>query len=52
MLVIPMKLFREIRNIDEGEKKDDLNQERIFGRVAKIPISHAYSELVEMDCVD
>ena len=32
--------------------KDEFNQERMFGRVAKIPIAYTFDELVEMDFAD
>ena len=32
--------------------KDDSKQERMFGRVGKIPISNTFNVLVEMDFVD
>ena len=34
------------------DKKYAFSQERMFGRVAKLPISITVSELVEMDFVD
>ena len=48
---IPKKLFREIKAISGNDKKDDFNQERMFGRAAEIPIGDTFSELVEMDFV-
>ena len=33
-------------------KKDDFKQERMFIRVAKIPILNTLSEIVEMDFAD
>ena len=35
-----------------NDKKGDINQERLFERVAKIPISNTFDELVEMDLLD
>ena len=34
---MPGKLFKNIREIAKGDKEDEYNQERIFGRVAKFP---------------
>ena len=36
----------------DNDKKDEFNQERMFGRVAKIPIFNTVNELVEMDFAD
>ena len=49
---VPQKLFRGIKILAENDKKDEFKQERMFGRVAKIPISNTFNELVEMDFVD
>ena len=49
---VPQKLFRKIKILAENDKKDEFKQERMFGRVAKIPIANTFNELVEMDFVD
>ena len=49
---IPKKLFREIQEISESDKMDDFKQERMFGRVAKMPIANTFNELADMDFVD
>ena len=36
----------------DNDKKGDFKQERMFGRVAKIPIANTFIELVEMDFAD
>ena len=36
----------------DNDKKDEFKQEKMFGRVAKIPIANKFNELVEMDFVD
>ena len=48
----PRKLFRKIKLLSENDKKDEFKQERMFGRVAKIPIANTSNELFEMDFVD
>ena len=40
------ELFREIKSISENDKKDDSEQERMFGRLAKTPIDNTFNELV------
>ena len=49
---IPKRLFEKIKEMADSDKKDDFKQERMVGRVAKMPISNTFSELVEMDFVD
>ena len=49
---VPQKLFREIKISPENDKKDEFKQERMFGRVSKIPIANTSNELVEMDFVE
>ena len=47
------RLFRDPNDISEnGKKKGDFKQERMFGRVTKIPIANTPDGLVEMDFVD
>ena len=46
---IPKKLFRDLGDITENDKKGDSKQEIMFGRAAKIPIGHTPDGLVEMD---
>ena len=47
------ELFREIKSISENDKKDDSEQERMFGRLAKTPIDNTFNELVGgVDFVD
>ena len=46
------KLFKEIKELAGSDKKGDFKQERMFGRVAKIPIANNFNELAEMDFVD
>ena len=46
------KIFRDIKELGDSDKKGEFKQERMFGRVAKIPTSDAFSELVGMDFVD
>ena len=36
----------------DNDKKDYFKQERMFGRVAKIPIANTFNEPVEMDFAD
>ena len=45
----PKKLFREIKESADSDKKGEFKQERMFGRVDKIPIANTSNELVEMD---
>ena len=45
------KIFRKIKNW-LTVTKDEFEKERAFGRVAKIPISDTFDELVGMDFVD
>ena len=42
----PKELFRELKSLGENDKKGDFKQERVFGRVAKTPISNTFNELV------
>ena len=49
---IPKKLFKKIKELGDNDKKDEFKKERMFGRVAKIPIADTFVELVEMDFVD
>ena len=44
--------FRELKSVAGNGKNGDFEQERMFGRVAKIPIADTFSELVEMDFAD
>ena len=46
------KVSRGIKEIAESDKRDDFKQERMFGRVAKIPIANTFNELSEIDFVD
>ena len=46
------ELLRNLRFWPKAIKKDEFKQERMFGRVAKIPIANTSNELVEMDFVD
>ena len=48
---IPRKLFRSLRDLRVRDKNGEFKQERLFRRVAKIPISRPFNELVEMDFV-
>ena len=41
-----------MREIATSAKKDEFKQERMFRRVAKMPISKTAYELAEMDSVD
>ena len=38
--------------MEGNDKKDEFKQERMFGRVAKIPVSDTFDELVEVDFAD
>ena len=49
---IAKELFIEIDAIAEKTKKGDRKQERMFGRVAKIPLANAFSELAVMHFAD
>ena len=42
------KIFSEIKELADDGKKDEFKQERMFGRVAKIPISNTFNEQVGM----
>ena len=48
----PKKLFRDLKILAENDTKDEFKQERMFGRVAKIPTSNTLSEFVAMDFAD
>ena len=48
---VPKEIFRKLKSISGNDKEGDFKQERMFGRVAKIPIDNTFSELVEMDFV-
>ena len=51
--ITPSKLFRDAKAIAENDKKKgDFSQERMFTRVAKIPITNTFRGLVEMDFAD
>ena len=47
-----MELFKGISEIAVPDKRDEFKQERMFRRVAKIPISTTCNGLLEMDFVD
>ena len=47
----PKKYLGKIKEL-AGNEKDEFEQERMFGRVAKIPISNTFRELAEMDFVN
>ena len=48
----PKKLPKELNAVAENDKKGDFKQERMFCRVAKIPIANTFGELAEMDFAD
>ena len=48
----PKKPVKQIKELAGSDKQDDFKQERMFGRVAKIPIANNSNGLVEMDFSD
>ena len=46
------KIFRDIKELGDSDKKGEFKQERMFGRASKIPIPDKFNELVEMDFDD
>ena len=51
MLGVAKNLFREFKILAGNDTEGEFNQERMFGLVAKTPISRTFIELVEMDFV-
>ena len=46
------KLFKKIKELGDNDKKDEFKQERMFGRVATIPMANTFTELAEMNFAD
>ena len=45
-------IFRNIREISQNDKKDGFTQELCLVGVARLPISSAFNELLDLDFVD